>query len=94
LVFLQNTDDVMTLLRLLLVLVIAAPTVFGQTTPTPTTETGNRILEHVRFLASEECSGRAPATDGIERAAKYIVTNFNQFNLEPVGDYRIATSSR
>ncbi len=77
----------MTLLRLLLVLVIASPAVLGQTAPAPTTETGNRILEHVRFLASDECSGRAPATDGIERAAKYIVTHFNQFNLEPVGDF-------
>lgn len=74
----------MTLLRVLLVLVLAAPFLAGQT---PTTETGNRILEHVKFLASEECSGRAPATDGIERAARYIVTNFNQFNLEPVGDH-------
>ena len=44
-------------------------------------------MEHVKFLASDECAGRGPATDGIERAAVYVVDHFKKFDLEPAGDY-------
>ena len=74
----------MTLLRILLVLTASVAVAYSQE---PTTPTGQRVLEHVKYLASDECAGRAPATDGIERAAVYVVDQFKEFDLEPAGDH-------
>jgi len=73
----------MTLLRFLFVLAASAAVAFAQEATTPA---GQRVMEHVKYLASDECAGRGPATDGIERAAVYVVDHFKQFGLEPAGD--------
>jgi len=74
----------MTLLRFLFVLAASAAVAFAQEATTPA---GQRVMEHVKYLASDECAGRGPATDGIERAAVYVVDHFKKFGLEPAGDY-------
>lgn len=43
-------------------------------------------LAHVKFLASDELAGRQPGTEGIERAAEYIVKRFAAAGLEPAGE--------
>lgn len=45
-----------------------------------------RLQQYVQQLASEETLGRAPGTDGIEKAAAYIMSNFERLRLTPVGD--------
>ena len=53
--------------NLVAVLALLAPlTIWSQTATTPE---GQRILDHVRTLSSDEYAGRAPGTDGIEKAA-------------------------
>ena len=43
----------------------------------------NRLVEHVKYLASEELAGRRPGTQGNEDAADYIAAHFMRFDLEP-----------
>lgn len=44
---------------------------------------GNPIQEHLQYLASKECMGRYPGTQGNENAAEYISENFKQYGLLP-----------
>jgi aminopeptidase N len=45
-----------------------------------------RMLDHVKYLASEELAGRMPGTPGVEKAAEYIAEQFKAAGLEPGGD--------
>lgn len=51
----------------------------------PATVEGKRILNIIKYLSSDECAGRGPATDGIEKAAAYIVERFTAAGLAPGG---------
>jgi len=66
---------------LLLALPLAVMVLVAQTASTPEAQ---RILEDVRTLASPEYGGRAPGTDGIERAAAYIEAAFTKAGMQPV----------
>src|SRR5688572_14636697 len=44
-----------------------------------------RVLEHIKFLASDDLKGRGNGTDGLERAAEYIARNFKEAGLQPGG---------
>ncbi len=57
-------------------------TVHTQQASTPT---AIRLMKSVRFLASDTCEGRAPGSQGIEKAADFIAGTFKRFNLEPAG---------
>src|SRR5688572_11863799 len=48
----------------------------------------NSILEHIKFLASDELKGRANGTEGLERAADYIAAEFQEAGLRPAGQDR------
>jgi len=50
---------------------------------TATTPEAQRVLEHVRYLASPELAGRAPGTDGNKLAAEYIEKQFRDAGLLP-----------
>lgn len=52
----------------------------------PTTPAAKRLQQYVQTLASEDMQGRAPGTDGIERAADYIISEYKRLGLEPAGD--------
>ena len=45
-----------------------------------------RLVNHVNILASEEMEGRGLGTAGLERAADYIVEQFEALGLQPGGD--------
>jgi hypothetical protein len=45
----------------------------------------DRLLEHIKFLASDDLRGRGNGTDGLERAADYIARTFQDAGLEPGG---------
>src|SRR5688572_33116548 len=45
----------------------------------------DRLLEHIKFLASDDLRGRGNGTDGLERAADYIARTFKDAGLEPGG---------
>lgn len=49
-------------------------------------QTAQRLQATVQQLASEETAGRAPGNDGIERAAAYILSDFERLGLTPAGD--------
>ncbi len=51
----------------------------------PATLEGNRIYEHIKYLASDSCAGRAPGTRGIANAAAYIVDQFAMAPIEQAG---------
>jgi aminopeptidase N len=45
-----------------------------------------RMLGHIRYLASEDLEGRGLGSKGLEKAAHYIATAFKKAGLEPGGD--------
>jgi hypothetical protein len=45
----------------------------------------DRLLEHIKFLASDDLKGRGNGTEGLERAADYIARTFMDAGLEPGG---------
>ena len=44
-----------------------------------------RLLEHLRYLASDELQGRGNGSPGLEQAARYIAEEYRRTGLEPVG---------
>ena len=44
------------------------------------------LLEHIRYLASDELAGRGLGTPGLAKAADYIVAQFKAAGLAPAGD--------
>lgn len=45
----------------------------------------DELLEHVKFLSSDELQGRGNGTEGLERAAEYVARNFREAGLQPGG---------
>ena len=43
----------------------------------------NRLLAHIKFLASDELRGRANGSEGLEKAAGYIAAQFEMAGLRP-----------
>lgn len=74
----------MTLVKNILVLLIAAPYIsYAQSASTPE---ALRLLEHVKTLTSAEFNGRGPGTDGITRAAAYIEEQWKSVGLQAVAN--------
>src|SRR5579862_9879724 len=48
----------------------------------------DRLLGHIKFLASDELKGRADGSPELERAADYIAKQFEEIGLRPGGDNR------
>ena len=46
----------------------------------------DNLMEHVKFLASEELKGRGLGTEELDKAAQYIAEQFKAAGLEPAGD--------
>lgn len=51
---------------------------------TATTPESQRLLQDVKYLASPELAGRAPGTDGNNKAAEYIEQQFKAAGLQPI----------
>ncbi|MEM7007669.1 MAG: M20/M25/M40 family metallo-hydrolase [Thermodesulfobacteriota bacterium] len=45
-----------------------------------------KIISHIRYLASDELEGRMSGTKGAQEAAEYIVSEFQNAGLKPIGD--------
>ncbi len=45
-----------------------------------------RMMEDVRYLASDELEGRGPGSEGIDKAAEYIADRFREAGLKPGAD--------
>lgn len=46
----------------------------------------SRMMDHVRYLASEELEGRGLGSDGIDKALNYIAAAFKEAGLKPGGN--------
>ena len=46
----------------------------------------DRLLDHIKFLASDDLKGRAAGSPELERAADYIAQQFRAIGLRPGGD--------
>lgn len=44
------------------------------------------IKKHLEYLSSDLCEGRAPGSNGEERAANYLVNRLREYKLNPLGD--------
>jgi Peptidase family M28 len=53
---------------------------------TPNRIDRERLLTHLKRLASDELSGRANGSGGLDRAAEYIAARFREAGLEAAGD--------
>jgi len=47
--------------------------------------TSERLMPHIRYLASDELEGRLAGSPGAEKAARYIADQFARWNLSPLG---------
>ena len=47
---------------------------------------GGKMLEHVKYLASDDLKGRGLGTEELEKAAQYISDQFKAAGLQPAGD--------
>lgn len=54
--------------------------------PRSATITAEEIAAHIRFLASDALAGRRPGTEGAEKAADYIASEFRAYGLRPLGE--------
>ncbi|MEO0249993.1 MAG: PA domain-containing protein, partial [candidate division WOR-3 bacterium] len=48
--------------------------------------TAEEIEAHIKFLASDELAGRLAGSEGADKAADYIASEFKSYGLKPVGD--------
>src|SRR5262245_48594192 len=46
-------------------------------------ESEARLKRDVTFLASDECEGRGPQTEGLRKAGEYIAAEFKKAGLKP-----------
>ncbi len=44
-----------------------------------------RMMDHIKYLASDELKGRGLGTPELDKAANYIANKFKEYNLEPMG---------
>lgn len=53
-----------------------------------------RMMDHIRFLASKELKGRGLGTAELDSAADYIAGEFKEYGLEPMGSSYFQSFSR
>ena len=75
---LPRTAPAWRLLSLLCALAISASALFAETAA----ETGTRMLDDVKYLASDELRGRGVGTEGLDKAAEFIREEFEKAGLD------------
>ncbi|MCI0480521.1 MAG: M28 family peptidase, partial [Candidatus Dadabacteria bacterium] len=75
-------------LSLLLSLLILSAALAEEPPPDPAAQeiTPREVIDHVRYLSSDELEGRMTGEKGSEAAARYIAHDFETSGLEPLGD--------
>ncbi len=67
---------------------LASPALTPQSAPSEPPVNPDRLLSHVKYLASDDMRGRGAATPQLDRAAEYIRDNLRAAGLDaPGGDY-------
>ncbi len=59
---------------------------YKATTIAAATITSDKVHKHIEFLASDDLRGRDTPSPGLEEAAEYLSTEFENFNLTPAGN--------
>jgi len=62
---------------------MAAATTARATAPDPLQPAADRILEHIRVLSSDEFEGRAPGSEGENKAVAYLEAEYMKLGLLP-----------
>src|ERR1044071_1067524 len=73
-------------LRLLLALLLVAPSALAQSAAKPAVPDAERLRAHVTYLASEKLEGRRTGTGGAQEAARYVAREFMRLGLRPAGN--------
>src|SRR6266545_2399720 len=68
-----------------LILLALPARLFAEDRDGPSPITAEEIREYVKFLASDDLSGRGAGTEGDQRAEKYIAGLFREWGLAPPG---------
>jgi hypothetical protein len=72
-------------MRKLVLAILIGLTAGAGAAPPPDVDS-DRLIEHIRFLSSDELKGRGNGTDGLEVAADYVARQFAAAGLQPAGD--------
>jgi hypothetical protein len=80
-------------LRLVLALILLAPSALAQTAAKPFVPDAERVRAHVTYLASDKLEGRRTGTPGAEEAARYVAEEFKRLGLAPGATTSITTVS-
>jgi hypothetical protein len=75
----------MPVIVLVAVLLSASLAVGERMPPRRAAITAEEIAAHIRFLASDALAGRRAGTEGAEKAADYIASEFRAYGLRPLG---------
>jgi len=67
-------------------ILILSAGVMAQTKTKPVKPDGNKALEHVKFLASDEMKGRKSGTPEYAKAAEYVAAKMEEYGLRPGGE--------
>src|SRR5215211_2857581 len=78
-------------LRLLLALLLLAPSALAQSAARPPAPDVERLRAHVTYLASEKLEGRRTGTAGAQEAARYVADEFKRLGLAPGGSISFTT---
>jgi hypothetical protein len=70
-------------LRILLALLLLAPSALAQSAAKSAAPEVERLRAHVTYLASEKLEGRRTGTEGAEAAARYVADEFKRLGLRP-----------
>ena len=46
---------------------------------------GTNVRQHMNILASDEMQGREAGTENYDKAAQYLIQNFSDLGLQPLG---------
>ena len=68
-----------------LIAVLFVITAFNSSDKSPKITSGE-VMEHVKYLASDELAGRFPGTKGDSLAEDYIIKQFTSYKLKPAGE--------
>jgi hypothetical protein len=71
---------------LFLFALVVIPSRGAETAAVRVKESEARLKKDITFLASDECEGRGPTTEGLNRAADYIADQFKKAGLKPGND--------
>jgi len=68
------------------VVLLLSALALAQPQPQPQPSTGDNLMGHLRYLASDELQGRGNGSPELEQAADYLAELFREYGLLPAGN--------